>query len=93
MENKPKKKRVERLLQGVVISAKAEKTVAVTVERMVQHPVYKKIIRRKKKYLAHDEAKKCQVGDTVVIKLVRPLSKLKRWLVVDIVERASDREV
>jgi len=93
MENKPSQQKVRRRLQGVVITAKAEKTVAVVVERMVQHRVYKKIIRRKAKYLAHDEGKKCQVGDKVVIQLVRPLSKLKRWLVVDVVERAADKEV
>lgn len=88
-----KKAKVERILQGVVLSAKAEKTVSVCVERIVQHPVYKKIIRRRAKYLAHDEQQRCKPGDIVTIKLVRPISKLKRWLVVDVISSAQGKEV
>lgn len=83
MENE--KKKVDIILTGEVVSTKAEKTVSVDVERIFQHPVYKKIVRKKKKYLVHDEQNRCKPGDTVRIKLVRPISKRKRWLLVEIV--------
>lgn len=84
-KNKPEgKKRVELILIGDVISARAEKTASVSVERIFQHPVYNKIVRKKKKYLVHDEHNRCKPGDRVKIKLVRPISKRKRWLLVDI---------
>lgn len=72
----------KRLLQGVVVSDKMDKTVVVRVERRVMHPVYKKFIRRSKKYHAHDENNACKVGDTVWIQESRPLSKTKKWVVV-----------
>ena len=72
----------KRILQGVVVSDKGEKTVVVSVERRVMHPIYKKFIRQSKKYHAHDEANKFKVGDTVRIQECRPVSKLKRWEVV-----------
>lgn len=94
MKNKTEKsKRVETILTGVVVSAKADKTVSVHVERIFQHPVYNKIIRTKKKYLVHDENKKSKVGDVVSIRLVRPISKRKRWLLVDVVKAARDKEM
>jgi small subunit ribosomal protein S17 len=71
-----------RTLQGVVVSDKMQKTVVVSVERRVMHPVYKKIIRRTKRYAAHDEENRCKAGDTVTIRECRPLSKRKRWEVV-----------
>ncbi len=71
-----------RELQGVVVSDKGEKTVVVRVERRVMHPLYKKTIRRSKRYHAHDEANRYKVGDTVRIRECRPLSRLKRWEVV-----------
>lgn len=71
-----------RELQGVVVSDKGEKTVVVRVERRVMHPLYKKTIRRSKRYHAHDEANRFKVGDTVRIRECRPLSRLKRWEVV-----------
>ncbi len=80
-------------LTGQVVSTKADKTVSVSVERVFQHPVYKKIVRKKKKYLAHDENNKCKSGDVVKIKLVRPLSKLKTWLVVEHISSAPGKEV
>lgn len=80
-ETKPKK--VNTVLTGVVLSTKADKTVTVNVERIFQHPMYKKIVRKKKKYLAHDEANKCKPGDIVKIRLVRPISKTKTWLVIE----------
>jgi len=69
-------------MQGVVVSDKMDKTIVVKVERRYQHPIYKKYIRRSKKYHAHDENNQCKVGDTVSIRECRPLSKLKRWEVV-----------
>lgn len=73
----------KRILQGMVVSDKPDKTVVVLVERRVPHPVYGKIIRRSKKYHAHDEANAFRVGDTVRIEECAPLSKLKTWRVVE----------
>ena len=72
----------KRILQGVVTSDKMEKTVVVRVERRVMHPIYKKIIRRSKKYHAHDENNVFKVGDTIRIRECRPLSKTKSWEVI-----------
>lgn len=72
----------KRVMQGVVVSDKMDKTIVVKVERRYQHPIYKKYIRRSKKYHAHDETNQCKTGDTVSIRECRPLSKLKRWEVV-----------
>jgi small subunit ribosomal protein S17 len=93
MEMTQKKARVERTLQGVVVTAKAEKTVSVSVERVVQHPMYGKTIKKKTTFLAHDEEKKCKPGDIVTIKPVRPLSKRKRWLVIHVVPMTQKIEV
>ncbi len=70
---------------GVVIGTKMKKTVTVQVERQVRHPLYKKIVKIKKKFLAHDEYEKCQLGDVVKIVETRPLSARKRWRVEEIV--------
>ena len=72
----------KRILEGVVTSNAANKTVTVQVERRVRHPLYNKIVRRSKKFAAHDEDNRCQVGDKVRIEESRPLSKTKRWAVV-----------
>lgn len=93
MEKKPKKEKIAHTLQGVVLSAKAEKTVSVSVERVVSHSVYKKIIKKKTTFLAHDEEKKCKPGDWVTIKMVRPISKKKRWLVINVVPATQKIEV
>jgi small subunit ribosomal protein S17 len=69
---------------GTVISAKMAKTVTVQVERQVRHPLYKKIIRARRTFLAHDEQGKCKVGDVVRIIETRPISRHKRWRVVEI---------
>jgi len=69
-------------MQGVVVSAAGDKTVVVRVERRVMHPLYKKVIRRSKKYAAHDENNRCKAGDVVRIQESRPYSKRKRWEVV-----------
>jgi len=72
----------KRILQGTVVSNKGEKTVVVKVERRIKHPLLDKIIRRSKKYHAHDESNEIQVGATVRIEECRPLSKLKSWRVI-----------
>jgi len=77
-----------RSIAGRVISNKADKTISVMIERRVQHPLYKKFIRRSTKLLAHDEKNECNPGDTVLIEECRPLSKHKSWRLVKIVERA-----
>ena len=73
----------KRILVGTVVSDKTDKTVTVKVERKVKHPLYGKIIRRSKKYHAHDEANEFKAGDTVRIEETRPLSKTKTWKVLD----------
>ena len=73
---------------GLVVSDKMEKTVVVSIERRVQHPVYGKMVRRTKRLKAHDEANDAKTGDTVRIMETRPMSKDKRWRVVEIIERA-----
>ncbi len=72
-----------RVLTGRVTSDKMDKTVTVLVDRRVMHPIYKKFIRRSKKYAAHDEANSCKVGDTVRIEECPPISKRKTWLVIE----------
>lgn len=74
---------------GVVASNRMDKTVVVTVERMVAHPKYKKYIRRRNKFSAHDAENQCQVGDRVLIEESRPLSKTKSWVVVAILEKVQ----
>ena len=77
-----------RSLQGVVISDKMDKSITVRVERKIQHPLYKKYIRRSTKFHAHDEKNDCREGDTVVIEQCRPVSKTKNWRLVEVVTRA-----
>jgi small subunit ribosomal protein S17 len=72
----------KRILQGVVVSDKQEKTVVVKVERRFTHPLLKKTVRRSKNYHAHDESKQFKVGDAVSIEETKPISKLKRWIVL-----------
>jgi len=78
----------KKVLLGTVISDKMEKSVVVQVERLVQHTVYKKYIKKYKKYAAHDETNQCKAGDLVKITESRPLSKTKRFRVSEIVKRA-----
>jgi len=84
MENIQKNKRE---LIGLIVSDKMDKSVVVQVERFVQHKVYKKFMKRYKKYHAHDEINECRIGDTVKIIETRPLSKLKRFRVSGIVKK------
>jgi len=77
----------------VVNGKNMKKTVSVIVERQIRHPLYKKIVREKKKFLAHDEYEKCKIGDVVKIVQSRPLSKLKRWRVQEIVSLSPSETV
>jgi small subunit ribosomal protein S17 len=74
---------------GIVVGNKMKKTVAVLVERQVRHPLYSKIVKRRKKFLAHDEYEKCQIGDLVRIVETSPISKKKRWMVKEILGLSS----
>ncbi len=78
-----------RQLVGVVMSDKMDKTVVVQVERKYRHPLYEKVVRDVKKYMAHDEDNSCRIGDTVRILESRPYSRRKRWIVEEIIERAA----
>ena len=78
-----------KVRQGVVVSDKMEKTVVVRIEQAVKHRAYHKTIRRTRKLVAHDEAGDAHVGDTVRVMETRPLSKTKRWRVIEVVERAK----
>ena len=79
----------KKRLVGSVVSDKMDKTVVVQVERMVRHPRYGKVLRRTKKYKAHDEGNVCRVGDVVRIVESRPLSREKRWVVEQVLKRLS----
>jgi small subunit ribosomal protein S17 len=74
---------------GVVVSNKMDKSIVVAVERKVKHPIYGKFIRHTTKFVAHDEKNECSEGDTVRIMETRPLSKTKRWRLVEIVEKVK----
>jgi small subunit ribosomal protein S17 len=84
MERNLRKERV-----GVVISNKMDKTISVSVERRVKHPIYGKYVKKSNKFLAHDESNDVNIGDTVKIMETRPMSKNKRWRLVEIIERAK----
>ena len=74
---------------GLVVSNKMEKSIVVTVERKVKHPIYGKFVKTTTKFMAHDEKNDCGIGDTVLIMETRPLSKNKNWRLVEILERAK----
>lgn len=74
---------------GVVTSNKMDKTVVISVERRLQHPIYGKFVKRTRKFMAHDQNNDCKIGDTIRIMETRPLSKNKRWRLVEIIERAK----
>lgn len=82
-----------KVREGTVVSDKMQKTVVVAVEAHFRHPLYKKTVRRIKRYMAHDEADECRVGDRVRILESRPLSRRKRWRVVEVISRAELPEV
>ena len=83
------KRNLRRTITGTVTSNKMEKSITVAVERKIMHTKYGKYLKKTKKYHAHDEANDAKIGDTVKIMETRPLSKLKRWRLVDVVERAK----
>lgn len=74
---------------GVVTSNKMDKTITISVERRLRHPIYGKFVKKTNKFMAHDENNDCNIGDTVRIMEMRPLSKNKRWRLVEIIERAK----
>ncbi|HDM76259.1 MAG TPA: 30S ribosomal protein S17 [Deltaproteobacteria bacterium] len=78
-----------KTLIGVVVSDKMDKTAVVQIQSLVKHPVYKKYVRRYTKVKAHDAENRCHIGDRVKVRECRPLSKTKRWIVVEIIERAK----
>jgi len=82
-----RKLRMQRV--GVVTSTKMDKTITVLIERKIKHPIYGKFMKKSKKFTAHDENNECNEGDTVKIMETRPLSKKKRWRLVEILERAK----
>jgi small subunit ribosomal protein S17 len=84
MERNLRKERI-----GVVTSNKMEKSIVVSVETKIRHPKYGKFVKHTKKFMAHDEKGECGIGDTVKIMETRPLSKLKRWRMVEIIEKAK----
>ncbi|MBP1709512.1 MAG: ribosomal protein [Deltaproteobacteria bacterium] len=88
MEHDNQTQRRKKTLIGIVISDKMDKTVTVLVERLTQHSTYKKYIRKRKKFRAHDEQNACRIGDKVLIVESRPLSKDKHWRVREIIEKA-----
>lgn len=83
------KQKIERKVQGRVISDKMDKGITVLVERRVKHPVYGKFVRKSTKLHAHDENNECKEGDVVTITSCRPISKTKQWRLVEVVEKAT----
>jgi len=84
-----KKQGKKRQMVGTVVSNKMDKTAVILVERLVQHPLYKKYVRRRSRFSAHDEGNACNIGDKVIISESRPLSRMKRWRVSEILEKAA----
>lgn len=82
-------KRIPRTLTGTVVSNKMDKSISVSIERLVRHPVYEKYIRRSTKLLAHDENNECKEGDIVIIESSRPISKRKAWRLQKIVTKVQ----
>ena len=83
-----KERGIRKTLIGTVCSDKMDKTVVVTIERLVKHPRYKKYMKKRAKYKAHDERNECHTGDTVSIIETRPLSREKKWRVKEVIRRA-----
>jgi len=87
-QTEAKRRRLEK--DGVVISDKMDKTAVIEVERLVMDPLYGKYLKRRSRFMAHDEKNECKIGDRVRIQESRPLSRHKRWVVKEILERASE---
>ncbi|MEP6466085.1 MAG: 30S ribosomal protein S17 [Ginsengibacter sp.] len=88
-ETKSAERNLRKTRTGVVRSNKMDKTITVTVERRVKHPIYGKFVKKTTSFHAHDEKNECTVGDKVKIMETRPLSKTKRWRLVEVVEKAK----
>ncbi len=82
-------RKIRKSRVGVVVSNKMTKSISVKVERRIQHPLYGKSVKMSKKFMAHDENNDCKIGDVVRISETRPLSKMKRWRLIEILERAK----
>lgn len=82
-------RRLRKQRVGVVASNKMDKSISVLVERRERHPLYGKFVKKSRKFIAHDESNECNIGDLVQISETRPLSKNKRWRLVEIIERAK----
>ena len=82
-------KKLRKIRQGVVVSDGMDKSIVVLVERTVRHPVYKKVLRRSKKYMAHDQENASKVGDVVRIMECRPMSRRKRWRLIEVVAQGE----
>jgi len=82
-------RKIRREKIGIVVSNKMQKSIVVAVKRKVKHPIYGKFVNRTSKVIAHDETNSCKEGDTVKIMETRPLSKLKNWRLIEIIERAK----
>lgn len=80
---------LRKQLVGVVTSNKMEKSITITVERRIKHPIYGKFVKKSNKFMAHDEKNECNIGDVVRLMETRPLSKSKRWRLIEILERAK----
>ena len=89
MSEQKLERKLRKTKTGVVSSNKMDKTITVAVERKVKHPIYGKFVKKTTKFMAHDEANTCGIGDTVMIMETRPLSKSKNWRLVEILERAK----
>ena len=89
MAEESKKRNLRKQLVGTVSSNKMDKTITVAVERRIKHPIYGKFMKKTNKFTAHDEKNECNEGDTVKIMETRPLSKKKRWRLIEIIERAK----
>lgn len=89
MAEESKKRNLRKQLVGTVSSNKMNKTITVAVERRIKHPIYGKFMKKTNKFTAHDEKNECSEGDTVKIMETRPLSKKKRWRLIEIIERAK----
>lgn len=89
MEANKTERNLRKTRIGTVVSDKMQKTIVVAVKDNVRHPLYKKIVKRTYKLKAHDENNECRIGDTVKVMETRPLSKEKRWRLVEIIERAN----
>ena len=89
MESSAEKRSLRKVRIGKVVSNKMQKSIVVSIERRVSHPIYKKYFRKTTQLMAHDEKNEAQIGDIVKIMETRPLSKSKRWRLVEIVEKAK----